>query len=376
MGQKSMKISINPAVLRWLRESSGWTLDDVSRYLDVSTNTLRKWETGEDSPTLNEVHTLSRGYKRPFASFFLPQPVKEPPLPQDFRRLPLSKQGFTRKTYHAIRRARNLQSISNELLQNLGQQTAPDIVKAGLRADPEEVANAERERFSVPVEEQFEWGHAHEAFNHWRDLIEQRNVRVLQLPMDVSELRGFTLTDEEPCVIVVNSSDTIEARIFTLIHEYGHVLLHEPALCTPENPTVENIHGAKIENWCNRFAGAFILPKKSIVTAFEEFGLEQYGRIARRYKVSLSTVLTRLVSLKLISQSQYQEEMGRLRSTEAGTKQPSGGAGETAAKRARREKGDVFVSLVMENSQRGYITNSDALDYLDVKTRHLKELNT
>lgn len=91
--------------------------------------------------------------------------------------------------------------------------------------------------------------------------------------------------------------------------------------------------------------------------------------------MSLSTTLTRLVSLGLISQKEYRFEINKLQAAESnGEESKNGGIGESSAKRARREKGDSFVSLVLENSQAGYITSSEALNYLDVKTRHMKEL--
>jgi len=37
------------------------------------------------------------------------------------------------------------------------------------------------------------------------------------------------------------------------------------------------------------------------------------------------------------------------------------------------EKGTGYVSLVIENIKKGHISNSDALDYLDVKLRHLEK---
>jgi hypothetical protein len=37
------------------------------------------------------------------------------------------------------------------------------------------------------------------------------------------------------------------------------------------------------------------------------------------------------------------------------------------------EKGAGYVSLVMENIKKGHISNSEALDYLDVKLRHLEK---
>ena len=46
--------------------------------------------------------------------------------------------------------------------------------------------------------------------------------------MPVDDARGFSLTDGEPYVIVVNSADADRARLFTLFHEYAHILLNMP----------------------------------------------------------------------------------------------------------------------------------------------------
>jgi Zn-dependent peptidase ImmA (M78 family) len=132
----------------------------------------------------------------------------------------------------------------------------------------------------------------------------------------------------------------------------------------------------RTEAWCNRFAASFLLPANVIEADFQKIGMKNYSKIAGRYKVSLSTTLTRLVSLGLISQKEYRFEINKLQAAESNgvDKSKNGGMGESLAKRARREKGDSFVSLVLENSQAGYITSSEALNYLDVKTRHMKEL--
>lgn len=74
--------------MRWLRESSGWSLEDVSGHLHVSVNRVSQWEQGGQAPTLNEVKRLAKAYRRPLAAFFLAEPEEEQPLPRDFRRLP------------------------------------------------------------------------------------------------------------------------------------------------------------------------------------------------------------------------------------------------------------------------------------------------
>jgi Zn-dependent peptidase ImmA (M78 family)/transcriptional regulator with XRE-family HTH domain len=370
----SATVKVNPDVLKWLRVSSGWTIEEISSNLEVPVDTVTKWEKGIEHPTFAYISKMAKAFKRPSAAFFLPKPATEPPLPNDFRKLPNTAKGFTRKTIEAMRRARNLQVVSKELMENLGAEVKPDIVTASLRDDPEKVAFSERKRLGVSIADQTGCKDKHKAFKMWRGVIERANILLFQFPMEIEELRGFTILDSMPYAIVLNSSDDVQARIFTMFHEYGHILLHEPALCIPESPTHEK-HGAEVESWCNRFAGAFLLPAEEISTDFGQLGISNYYKISSRYRVSLLTTLTRLVSLGLITNDEYACEKGILEAKNKEQKeQTGGGPGETCEQRAQREMGEGFVSLVLENSQKGFITDSKALDYLDIKTKHLQEL--
>ena len=66
------------------------------------------------------------------------------------------------------------------------------------------------------------------AFDQWREWLESLNISVLKLKIPAGDARGFSLTDGEPSVIVVNSADAERARLFTLFHEYAHLLLDIP----------------------------------------------------------------------------------------------------------------------------------------------------
>lgn len=376
----SPNVPAKPEVLKWLRKSSGWSLEELSKHTKISINSISKWERGDTHPTYNDIMKLAEAYKRPTAAFLLPHPMKERPLPHDFRRLPGKQKELTVKTLRAIRRAQHSQKISKELMENLNQKIDPDIKTVSLNDSPEKIAYRERSQLDLTLEVQTGWNNEYEAFKRLRNLIESRNIMVFQFRMDVEELRGFTLLDMKPYIIVINARDNIRARIFTLIHEYGHVLLNEPALCNPEDPTIDT-HGANVERWCNRFAGAFLLPFEVISKEFKEYGLKRYRTIANKYKVSYLMVLIRLASLKLINDEQCQGEINILKENEAqkekeaeNEEEESSGPRETSADRSKREMGEEFISLVVRNSDRGYITFSDALGYLNIKTHHFEDL--
>jgi len=300
---------------------------------------------------------MAKEYKRPSAAFFLPHRIQERDLPHDFRKLP-DAHALGSKTHFAIRKAQYLQEVSSELTGNLNGKTAADVIGANLKDDPEDIANFERGRTSISPEDQKKWTKSSEALNNWRKYIQQKNIHVFQFSIDIKELRGLALVDLEPFVIVVSSSDLIQARIFSLLHEYGHILLHESALCIPDNPTVEQ-HGQEIEYWCNRFAAAFLLPSDGVISDFAVLGIRKYKHLANMYKVSYRAMLMRLSELKLITKDEFNQEWNKLKKPR---EKVGGGGGEDLAQKAVRERGEEFVSLVLENTRQGRINYKDALN--------------
>ena len=111
-------------MLRWLRESSGWGIDEISGRLNTTPAVIRDLESGIRSPTLVQLEKMSASYRYPLAAFFLSKPKKQKPLPKDYRFLPGGGRGvFDKKTLIAIRRSRRLQNLGRELSSNY--QTHP-----------------------------------------------------------------------------------------------------------------------------------------------------------------------------------------------------------------------------------------------------------
>ena len=59
MAKKSILVEVNPAVLIWLRESSGWEINDVAKRLQTSERIILAIEQGKKQPTLRQLKTLA-----------------------------------------------------------------------------------------------------------------------------------------------------------------------------------------------------------------------------------------------------------------------------------------------------------------------------
>jgi Zn-dependent peptidase ImmA (M78 family) len=105
--------------------------------------------------------------------------------------------------------------------------------------------------------------------------------------------------------IVLNEKDHIRARIFSLFHEYGHLLLDTGGICNWENQH-DFKRGGSVEKFCNHFAGAFLVPKDALLThnlvgqrINTEWSDECLKKIARDFKVSREVILRRLVTFNM-----------------------------------------------------------------------------
>lgn len=382
MAHGALRVAIKPTVLRWARESAGWTMQESSYKLGISPETLRKWESGERQPTLSSLQVLASCFKRPLAALFLPQPPPEPAPPTDFRVLRRRTRALSKETHLGIRRAQRLQTVARELMAGVGRDPASRITKATVSADVEEVAKIERKELGIDIDEQFDWRSPHEAFETWRYGVEQRNILVFRFSLPLSDARGFSLTENEPFAVVVNSADTIHARIFTLFHEYGHLVLHQQGICVPDAIFKATDRTTKIESWCNQFAGALLVPREAlladkdfqVLANSQQISDAHLASVSRHFKVSRHVVLKRMVSLEAIGIKEYLREIKKLQS-QARRVKPSEGFGLPPARRAFQERGHFFTSLVVESKNRELISFRDLSDYLGVGVKHLDHLS-
>lgn len=372
---RCLKVKIDPTVFKWLRESSGWTIRDLGKRLKTSEKAIIEMESGKRDPTLRQLREMSKAYNRPMAAFFLSEPVKEKERPKDFRMLPDRKNEFDKKTIMILRKARMLQENSDELSKNIGYNTRPKVEKAVLSDDPDLLSQKYRTKFELDETRQTSFRDAYEMFNYLRDILEELNILVYQDSIPVEDARGFALPDYEPNMIVLSTKDPVEARLFSLMHEFGHILLNKPAIDIPD---FKKNHQNKIESWCNRFSSSFLLPESLARSVFRE-NREQLtvttflNGLSRRYKVSKGMLLFNMLRLSFISEQEYNDVIERYKpSGKEEEKERRGGI--PAERKCLSMVGNKFVSLVANNYDRKIITYTDALKYLSIKSKNFEKV--
>ncbi|MFN3976328.1 MAG: helix-turn-helix domain-containing protein [Aquificaceae bacterium] len=369
---RSFEVEINPEIIKWARETAGWSIEEVARKLKISKENYQKLESGSKNPTFRQLEILANYFKRPIATFFLPKPPEEPSIASSFRILPKNKGEFSKGLHLAIRKAHYYQSIFKELIENLGRESKPEIKTLSTEDDPKKAAQDERENSKISFQTQFKWKNAYEAFNAWRDYIESKNILVFEFNFPIEDARGFCLIKDPP-VIVINSADNILARIFTLFHEYAHIILGRSEIYSEEIIT-----DPIVENWCNIFASEFLIPEKALkedkdflnFISSKKLEPKVLENLSKKFKVSQKAILTKLKILNLIEQEDYERESALIEKT----KFPQKGGFLSPEEKCIREKGKRFISLVLESNEKGIITTQDVLEYLSIKLKHLDKV--
>jgi Zn-dependent peptidase ImmA (M78 family)/DNA-binding XRE family transcriptional regulator len=367
----SVKAPINGEILRWARESIGVAQGKAAKRANVAIDIYKKWESGEDVPSMPRLRKLANLFKRPLPVFFLPHLPKSPPLPKDFRKpAAVIKQPLGEASLMAVRKARWYQTVAKELMDDLGQAVRSFKIP-NLKRVP--LANIINDIRKLDIDRQMSWGNNWEALKKWRNYLEEQGIFVFQFSMPVEEIRGFSLVlEEHPPVIVISSQDSPNGRIFTLFHEYSHILLEESGLCIPSEVIDKGQH--EVEKFCNEFAGNFLVPTHHLKESIKE---SQFSKIqelipdlSKKFIVSQFVILRRLYSEKEVDYKEYQRLFKEL---QKGVKkvEPAGG---NFYKNQYAEKGKRFISLVVEAESSRKITLSRALDYLGIKTRHYDQI--
>ena len=373
MPRKSFEVDIEPEILVWARESIGMDTAEAAKRFNLSENTIKKWESGQKKPTIVQIKKLAGVYRRPLAAFFLPEPPEELPLPHDFRTLPDERRKpFSSKTRLAIRQARRLQSLATELAENT-DEIHPDVGRASLSDDPEIVANNAREKLGINIQTQFSWKKDADALKEWRKCIEGLGVLVFQFSLPVEETRGFSLPDDTFPAIVLNGKDHTRARIFSLFHEYGHLLLDTGGICNWENQHGTPEMAGPIERFCNHFAGAFLVPRHALLThtlvesrtTASDWSDDCLREIAADFKVSREVILRRLSTFNLATWSFYRVKHEQWKEEAKEKQKPQ---------KCIRENSIPFVSLVLESYRKEKITYNDVADYLGIRTKHIPKV--
>ncbi len=374
--KESINISVNKDVLVWAREAIVLNRTNASEKTGISPKRLIQLEEGEKQPTLDELKLFSKTYKRTIATLLLNTPPKEKPLPIDRRTIDSKDLGsFHEKTIMAIRKARALVVSLVELKQDAGITIPSFQSKASIQDNPAIIAKKLRKEWNLDEIRQFE--NINYALDAYIEKVESLGIAVFQLSLTQDYLRGFSMIDEiVPIIGIKRGGEPATAKIFTLFHELGHIVLRDGGLCDLSERTNQ-----QVEKWCNSFAAEILIPtfellQMNIVVEHKSkeekvWEKKELIELAKHFHVGPLAILRSLLENKLTTLSFYNDRhqvwnkplFGRAKHPE----------GRNVAKETIREKGRTYISLAFSAFDKNRIDLKDLSDFLGVRLSYISK---
>jgi Zn-dependent peptidase ImmA (M78 family)/DNA-binding XRE family transcriptional regulator len=331
---KSVKAIVKAELLVWARESAHLRLEEAARKAQVKEEQLVAWEKGERQPSIPQLRKLGRVYE--------------------------------------IRRAWARREIALDLYRELVGEPEAFPWTASLDESPEDVATRLREGLGVTRTEPASWRNAYDALNRWRGALEEAAVLVFQAEdVEVSEMRGFSLSERLFPAVVVNIKDAVVGRVFTMLHEATHLMLREGGLCDLlEESTLMPRAWMLEEEVVHRHRGA-------------QWADEETRSLSQSYRVSREAVLRRLLILGKTTEDFYRKKRRELQAEFEAKREETeerkalgleAGGFAPPDRMAVSTAGPFFVRLVLESYHQEKITPNELSSFLGVRLKHVSEI--
>lgn len=339
--------------LKRARKASGLSLRALGEKVNRSHATIKKYEDGKSVPSSTILLELATALNIRMEYFFRSQTVNLEKF--TFRHA----EYLTPSHYEAI-----LEKVTDQLERRLAlEKIFPEQIIPNYKLDAELPAIIDdlNEIEDVAVAVRHAWNIGLDPISDLIEKLELCGIRIFvidDLEKSQSRFDGLSATVNNIPLIVINNRFPGDRQRFTLSHELGHIIL--------DARLSNNLDKEKA---CNRFAGAFLFPRRSV---FDELGsqrkaieMKELALLKEKFGLSMGGILHRLEELGIISSSYYQSMDKTFRANGWKKKEPG--------MLYPQEIGHVFEQMVFRALAEDYIGESKAAEFLNISLVKLQE---
>lgn len=309
--QATLQLSVD--TLSWAAASSGYSLNDFAHYLYKTEQTASNIAQGQ--LTVEQLKKFSEKAKVPFGFLFLDKPPKDYQPDTsfvDFRTVSHQKP-LSADFKKTLRDVEHKQTWYRNYLVSIDANKLPFVGKfsKNKQISNELVAHEIRETLKL---DQIKTSNTDAYFTALSKACEGIGVLVFKnsivinntkKPLNAKEFRGFVITDEYAPCIFINSDDSKNANVFTLVHELAHIWLGESGV----SDTAFNANHQS-EAKCNAIAALVLVPANEFVQLWDASNDNARTKIKQlntHFKVSELVIARTALTHNKISQTLYNQ---------------------------------------------------------------------
>lgn len=275
------------------RLMSGYSLQDLANILDgmLSRQALHRYEKGEVIPDMDKLNIIAKALKVNADFFSRSTQIKLGKIEyRKLSKLPQKEETaiaeITKEYLSSYLELEEIIGLSNDFINPL--------------KDFEEISSYEQVNKAAEIVREY-WGIGKGSIFNVVELLEDNKIKVVKLEVaeDFDGLQTMvTYNNLNLPVIAYNSKKTNKPdRIrFTLLHELAHLLLKFKSTLTER----------QIETRCSQFAGAMLLPEKTLQEELGKFrnkiSFTELGNIKKQYGISMQAIIMRAKDCGIINE--------------------------------------------------------------------------
>lgn len=298
------RFKIDSQVLDWAISNTDLSDEQVSEKIEKFK--LVKWKTGEIEPTINQIQLFAKEFHIPFGYLFLKTPPIENNVPLAFRTIENRPAKISRGFQEVIQRMQTRQEWMKDEVVDSGGTSLEIVGKFVSERDASQIADFIRG--TLNFSDISRKRNIDEFYKVLKSAISKQNIMVMQdgtvngnthRNLSTDEVRAFVLIDNYAPLIFLNTRDAKTAKIFSLLHEFVHILRGSDEVLSTERQTTE-------ERFINKVVEKVLMPE---VEFKKRFDLSTIDESARYFHVSIYAAAIRAKNLNMISQDELQDIM-------------------------------------------------------------------
>lgn len=324
------------------RKAAGLSLRDLAAQVDLTHAAIKKYEDEQATPTSSTLLKLARALKVRTEYFFRPETVALDGI-EYRKRSTLPKKRLDAITHEIIDQIERRIELENLFPVSPVKPFAPAKGLPNTTTDLSQIEEA-----AEVVRQAWELGF--DPIPDLIDVLETHGIRVFMVDTNSDpKFDGLAATVNKMPIVVVGSHWPGDRQRFTLAHELGHLML-----------AGRLSDGIDEEMACNRFAGAFLIPRASVLQELGEHRSyiepKELALLKEEFGLSMSGILYRARDLGVVTPAWRDEQARKFRMkgwhiTEPGNPYPA-------------EKAHIFEQLVFHALAEDYIGESKAAELM------------
>ncbi|MBQ9536408.1 MAG: ImmA/IrrE family metallo-endopeptidase [Desulfovibrionaceae bacterium] len=266
---------------------------------------------GEKSPTVNQIKDVSKKINIPFGYFFLAKPPVE-----ECKINSIALKNPSRNLIDTVDNMVTVQEWMAEYNKNNGLSEYAFVGSIEISDSISCATNKIRQELELSTEWFDQYKTAEKAYRYLRNSITNLGILVMmngvvgnnnRRTLSVEEFRAFTLVNPYAPLIFINSKDTDNGKLFSLLHELIHIFIGVDNFYNDTYGTSQIV--SKEEQFCNAVAAEILVPDSIFSEEWSKHSGNNEHRItklSKKFICSCFVLLRKALDNGKINQNEFE----------------------------------------------------------------------